>query len=66
MAAPTKDAVARIAWADFYVQLVAEGASGNPDVMDDLCRRAREAFKDCLQSLIESGLLDIDEAEETE
>jgi hypothetical protein len=53
-------------WADFAVHLVAEGAGGNPDVMDDLARRGREAFKDGITTLVESGLLDLDEVEDIE
>jgi hypothetical protein len=66
MAAPSKDAIFRMEWADFAVHLVAEGAGGNPDVMDDLARRGRDAFKDGIQALVESGLLDLAEIEDEE
>lgn len=66
MAPPTRDAIFRMEWADFSVHLVAEGAAGNPDVMDDLCRRGRDAFKDGIAVLVESGLLDLDEIEDVE
>ena len=60
MAAPTKDAIVRIAYGDLYVQLVAEGAGGNPDVTDDLVRRAVQAFKEACVAIVESGIADID------
>ena len=66
MAVPSKDAIFRMEWADFAVHLVAEGAGGNPDVMDDLARRGRDAFKDGITTLVESGLLDLDEVEDIE
>lgn len=60
MPVPTKDAIVRIGYGDLYVQLVAEGAGGNPDVMDDLCRRANNAFKEACVSVVESGIIDVD------
>lgn len=60
MPTPTKDAIVRIAYNDLYVQLVAEGAGGNPDVMDDLCRRANNAFREACVSVVETGIMDID------
>lgn len=64
MAAPSRDAIFHMSWADFSVHLVAEGAGGNPDVMDDLCRRGREAFAEGFKVLWESGVLDVEEEEE--
>jgi len=58
MAPPTKDAIVRIAYGDLYVQLVAEGAGGNPDVTDDLVRRGIQAFKEACAAVVESGIMD--------
>ena len=44
MAAPTKDAVIRMGFGSLYVQIMAEGHAGNPDVLDDMTRRAINAF----------------------
>lgn len=60
MAAPTKDAMIRIAYGELYVQMVAEGHAGNPDVMDDLTRRAIDAFRQAAQAVVETGIMDAD------
>jgi len=58
MAAPTKDAVIRIGFGSLYVQIMAEGHAGNPDVLDDMTRRAINAFKEAATAVVESGLND--------
>jgi hypothetical protein len=64
MAAPTKDAMIRIAYGELYVQMVAEGHAGNPDVMDDLTRRAIEAFRQAAVTVVETGIMDVDVEED--
>ena len=66
MAVPSKDLIVRIAYADIYVQMVAEGHAGNPDVADDLVRRANAAFRETVTTLVESGILDMDIAAEVD
>jgi hypothetical protein len=56
MAVPTKDAVIRIGFGMLYVQIMAEGHAGNPDVLDDMTRRAITAFKEAATAVVESGL----------
>jgi hypothetical protein len=56
MAPPTKDAVIRIGFGALYVQIMAEGHAGNPDVLDDMTRRAINAFKEAATAVVESGL----------
>ena len=58
MAIPTKDAVVRIAFNDLYVELVAENCAGNPDVMDDLNRRALDTFRSAITHIVESGIME--------
>jgi len=64
MAAPTKDAMIRIAYGELYVQMVAEGHAGNPDVLDDMTRRAIDAFRMAAQAVVETGIMDVDVEEE--
>ena len=59
MAIPTKDAVVRICYNDLYVELIAEGCAGNPDVMDDLNRRALDTFKSSITHIVESGVMEV-------
>lgn len=58
MAIPSKDAVVRIAFNDLYVELVAENCAGNPDVMDDLNRRALDTFRSSITHIVESGIME--------
>jgi hypothetical protein len=37
---------------------MAEGHAGNPDVLDDMTRRAINAFKEAATAVVESGLND--------
>jgi hypothetical protein len=64
MAAPSKDAMIRIAYGELYVQMVAEGHAGNPDVLDDMTRRAIDAFRQAAQAVVETGIMDVDVEEE--
>lgn len=66
MAAPSKDMICRVAYGDIYVQLVAENASWSPDVADDLIKRMSILWADAVKTIVESGILEISLAEESE
>lgn len=66
MAAPSRDAIVRICYGEFVVHLVAEGHSGNPDVMNDLTRRGMELFKQGIESVVESGVMDVEVVDDDE
>ena len=66
MAAPSKDMICRIAYGDIYVQLVAENASWSPDVADDLIKRMSILWADTVKTIVESGIIEIELAEESE
>lgn len=52
------DVYARVSYGDFEVELAAEGASWNPDVVHDLIARIGSLWKESLTALQESGVLD--------
>jgi hypothetical protein len=49
------------------VELIAESASWNPDVADDLIKRISKLWKDSLDSMMETNawkMIDVDEEED--
>ena len=61
MAPMSRDMVARISYQDFQVEFVAEGASWNPDVADDLIKRVFMLFEGGIRTLVENGLYEDEE-----
>ena len=62
-----KTVTARVMFADLRVELTAEQASWNPDVVDDMISRLSRLWKESLQAMVETGtweeVLDLDEDE---
>ena len=62
-----KTVTARVTFADLRVELTAEQASWNPDIVDDMISRVSRLWKEALQSMVETGtweeVLDLDEDE---
>lgn len=62
-----KTVTARVTFADLLVELTAEQASWNPDIVDDMISRISRLWKEALQSMVETGtweeVLDLDEDE---
>lgn len=62
-----KNVTAKINYGDLTVTLTAESASWNPDVVDDLVKRAGKLWKESLESMLETNAwqaVDIDEMED--
>lgn len=62
-----KNLTAKVAYADLKVELIAEGASWNPDVADDLIKRVKVLWRDSLESMLETNAwnaVDVDQDEE--
>ena len=62
-----KSLIAKITYGDLKVELIAENASWNPDVADDLIKRVSALWKDSLESMMETNawkMVDVDEEEE--
>jgi hypothetical protein len=55
MALSGKNLIAKISYMDLVVELTAEGASWNPDVADDLIKRASALWKESLVSMLETN-----------
>lgn len=51
----SKNLIARVSYMDLVVELTAEGASWNPDVADDLIKRASALWKESLVSMLETN-----------
>lgn len=62
-----KTVTARVTFADLLVELTAEQASWNPDIVDDMISRVSRLWKEALQSMVDTGtweeVLDLDEDE---
>lgn len=59
-----KSLIAKVIYGDLKVELIAENASWNPDVADDLIKRVSMLWKDSLESMVETNawkLVDADE-----
>jgi hypothetical protein len=60
----SKNLIVKITYGDLRVELVAEGASWNPDVADDLVKRVGMLWRDSLDAMLETNswkLVDVDE-----
>lgn len=66
MALPSKNLIAKISYGDLEVSLVAEQASWNPDVADDLIKRASYLWKESLVSMSETNSWSAFEIDEDE
>jgi hypothetical protein len=53
--AVSKNIMGRVVYGDLRVELVAEGASWNPDVADDMIKRLNGMWRASLESMIETG-----------
>ena len=51
----SKNLIAKVSYMDLVVELTAEGASWNPDVADDLIKRAAALWKESLTSMMETN-----------
>ena len=63
----SKNLIARITYGELKVELIAESASWNPDVADDLIKRISKLWKDSLESMMETNawkMIDVDEEED--
>lgn len=52
--ASSKNIMARVVYGDLRVELIAEGASWNPDVADDLIKRVNGLWRSSLESMVET------------
>lgn len=62
----SKNLIAKVTYGDLRVELIAEGASWNPDVADDLIKRVGMFWKESLESMLETNAwkaVDVDEEE---
>jgi len=63
----SKNLIAKVTYGELRVELIAEGASWNPDVADDLIKRVNNLWKESLNSMIETNawkLIDADEEDD--
>ena len=63
----SKNLIAKVTYGDLRVELIAEGASWNPDVADDLIKRVNNLWKQSLDSMMETNawkLVDSDEEDD--
>jgi hypothetical protein len=51
----SKNLIVKITYGDLRVELVAEGASWNPDVADDLVKRVGALWRDSLDAMLETN-----------
>ena len=62
-----KTVTAKVTFADLRVELTAEQASWNPDIVDDMIGRVSRLWKESLQAMVDTGtwdeVLDLDEDE---
>ena len=62
-----KNLTAKVTYGDLKVELIAEGASWNPGVADDLIKRVKSLWRDSLESMMETNAwnaVDVDAEEE--
>lgn len=62
----SKNLIAKITYGELKVELIAEGASWNPDVADDLIKRVSLLWHQSLESMLETNAwkaVDVDEEE---
>lgn len=55
MAASNRSLIAKLQYGDLRVELVAEGASWNPDVADDLIKRVAALWREALDAMLETN-----------
>ena len=63
----SKNLIAKVTYGELRVELIAEGASWNPDVADDLIKRVNNLWKESLNSMVETNawqLVDSDEEDD--
>jgi hypothetical protein len=63
----SKNLIAKVTYGELRVELIAEGASWNPDVADDLIKRVNNLWKESLNSMVETNawkLIDADEEDD--
>ena len=53
--AVSKNIMGRVVYGDLRVELVAEGASWNPDVADDMIKRLNGMWRSSLEAMMETG-----------
>ena len=62
-----KTVTAKVTFADLRVELTAEQASWNPDIVDDMISRVSRLWKEALQAMVDTRtweeVLDLDEDE---
>ena len=60
----SKNLIAKVTYGELRVELIAEGASWNPDVADDLIKRVNNLWKESLNAMVETNawqLMDSDQ-----
>lgn len=55
MAASNRSLIAKLQYGDLRVELIAEGASWNPDVADDLIKRVAALWRESLDAMLETN-----------
>ena len=55
MAVVSKNLIAKVTYGDLRVELIAEGASWNPDVADDLIKRVNNLWREALEAMLETN-----------
>jgi len=51
----SKNLIAKVTYGELRVELIAEGASWNPDVADDLIKRVNNLWKESLNAMVETN-----------
>jgi len=60
----SKNLIAKVVYGELRVELIAEGASWNPDVADDLIKRVNNLWKESLNSMIETNAWQLTDSDE--
>ena len=63
----SKNLIAKVTYGELRVELIAEGASWNPDVADDLIKRVNNLWKESLNAMVETNawqLIDSDQEDD--
>lgn len=63
----SKNLIAKVMYGELRVELIAEGASWNPDVADDLIKRVNNLWKESLNAMVETNawqLMDSDQEDD--
>lgn len=56
-----RNLIARVSFGDLKVELIAEGASWNPDIADDLMKRVKALYRDSVETMIETNAWGVDD-----